>query len=284
VNQRSDGLFPINEVSSSDTPSSRPSMNLVVHLPSNDFLVMMSVSTGYRDFSLNWWHYYQKMLLPNQLILLAEDDEIYDHLKAFDFGTSIVLIERSPLRLNASGDWNYNSDEYKQLASLRPLIIWEQLQNRPNNNILFADVDAVWLKNPFDYIDASSDNATELWFQAEFSNHTISPKTHVCAGFMGIRNNENMRALIKEWQKRMEKIPDRNQKSFNNILRNEFRHVVVKHLPLFAFPSGWLYFNVMNDSERTNTVVVHNNWIVGHDKKLKRFQEYGLWSQNEIHS
>ena len=34
-------------------------------------------------------------------------------------------------------------------------------------------------------------------------------------------------------------------------------------------------------SMRSNVVVVHNNYIIGHDNKVKRFKSVGLWWNNE---
>lgn len=56
-------------------------------------------------------------------------------------------------------------------------------------------------------------------------------------------------------------------------------------LPLELFPNGYLYFELKENSEtdkeaterRKNefqdVYVIHNNWIIGKDKKQKKFQE-----------
>ena len=50
-------------------------------------------------------------------------------------------------------------------------------------------------------------------------------------------------------------------------------------LPQQAFPSGGLYFK--NETWRSEThgkqTIVHNNYITGFDKKIKRFHEFNLW-------
>ncbi|CDY27284.1 BnaC04g18640D [Brassica napus] len=50
-------------------------------------------------------------------------------------------------------------------------------------------------------------------------------------------------------------------------------------LPQSAFPSGGLYFKNKKWVNETNGkhVIVHNNYIVGYNQKLKRFQDFGLW-------
>lgn len=50
-------------------------------------------------------------------------------------------------------------------------------------------------------------------------------------------------------------------------------------LPQAAFPTGGLYFKNPTWVQETKgmQVIIHNNYIVGFEKKIKRFQEYGLW-------
>lgn len=50
-------------------------------------------------------------------------------------------------------------------------------------------------------------------------------------------------------------------------------------LPQVAFPTGGLYFKNQTWVEETKgmTVIIHNNYITGFEKKIKRFQDNGLW-------
>lgn len=50
-------------------------------------------------------------------------------------------------------------------------------------------------------------------------------------------------------------------------------------LPQAAFPTGGLYFKNKTWVQETKgmNVIIHNNYITGFEKKIKRFQDYGLW-------
>lgn len=54
-------------------------------------------------------------------------------------------------------------------------------------------------------------------------------------------------------------------------------------LPQEAFPSGGLYFK--NETWRSETrgkqAIVHNNYITGFEKKIKRFRDFNLWSLDD---
>lgn len=50
-------------------------------------------------------------------------------------------------------------------------------------------------------------------------------------------------------------------------------------LPQSAFPTGGLYFKNQTWVEETKGkhVIIHNNYITGFEKKIKRFHDFGLW-------
>ena len=50
-------------------------------------------------------------------------------------------------------------------------------------------------------------------------------------------------------------------------------------LPQAAFPTGGLYFKNKTWVRETKGkhVIIHNNYIIGFEKKTKRFRDYGLW-------
>lgn len=52
--------------------------------------------------------------------------------------------------------------------------------------------------------------------------------------------------------------------------------------PEERFPAGKQYFAYDYEEDYAhvhfeNIVIVHNNWIKGHDEKRERFEEYHLW-------
>lgn len=50
-------------------------------------------------------------------------------------------------------------------------------------------------------------------------------------------------------------------------------------LPQTAFPSGGLYFTNETWVKETKGkhAIIHNNYIIGYDEKMKRFRDFGLW-------
>ena len=50
-------------------------------------------------------------------------------------------------------------------------------------------------------------------------------------------------------------------------------------LPQAAFPTEGLYFKNQTWVQETKDmlVIIHNNYITGFEKKIKRFRDFGLW-------
>lgn len=72
------------------------------------------------------------------------------------------------------------------------------------------------------------------------------------------------------------------QLSFQQPFLEEGHGLNWAYFPEENFPAGKVFFEERRElAFRENVVVVHNNWIVGHDKKKKRFQVNRLWDIGE---
>jgi rhamnogalacturonan II specific xylosyltransferase len=99
---------------------------------------------------------------------------------------------------------------------------------------------------------------------------------------MFIRYNQRTMALMAAWHEALFRLTpgrDVNQYVFNEVLRDQFlSQLRVRVLPAEAFPSGALYFNQNWREELAGPPsVVHNNFIIGRERKLRRFKDLGLW-------
>lgn len=67
--------------------------------------------------------------------------------------------------------------------------------------------------------------------------------------------------------------------SFFMISFHDFLQVDLYLLPQAGFPTGGLYFKNKTWVKETKGmhVIIHNNYVVGFEKKIKRFRDYGLW-------
>lgn len=72
--------------------------------------------------------------------------------------------------------------------------------------------------------------------------------------------------------------------AFDSFIMSEISFQVDMYLlPQKAFPTGGLYFKNKTWVQETKGmhVIIHNNYILGFEKKTKRFHDYGLWLVDE---
>jgi rhamnogalacturonan II specific xylosyltransferase len=71
--------------------------------------------------------------------------------------------------------------------------------------------------------------------------------------------------------------------SFVEHLTEAMLQVDVYLLPQSAFPTRGVYFKnkIWVKETKGKRVIIHNNYITGFEKKIKRFRDHGLWLVDE---
>eukprot|EP00584_Thalassiosira_punctigera_P021944 CAMPEP_0172548288 /NCGR_PEP_ID=MMETSP1067-20121228/17618_1 /TAXON_ID=265564 ORGANISM="Thalassiosira punctigera, Strain Tpunct2005C2" /NCGR_SAMPLE_ID=MMETSP1067 /ASSEMBLY_ACC=CAM_ASM_000444 /LENGTH=403 /DNA_ID=CAMNT_0013335489 /DNA_START=73 /DNA_END=1281 /DNA_ORIENTATION=+ len=159
--------------------------------------------------------------------------------------------------------------------------------------VVYSDVDTVWLKDPFPQIHAelygTNLNDTQhpnYDILAAVDDHDYYGVDNVyCTGYLVIAQTPASFAFLSYWERELLSSPQLNQPIFNTLLRSE-ELPYIRHggLGEIEFPPGRLYFDEwvkeggeLERLKKEKTLVVHNNYIIGHDAKIQRFQEHGLW-------
>lgn len=226
----------------------------------DQWYVLVTVSRGFQDMFENWLLYFCNLNLSLPLIVIAEDNHSYDKyckiqnirlLRAID---PVITRDSMP----------YDSVEYKIIARKRPSHLLRVF--RPEMKLILTDIDTVWLKDPTPYFKSSHD----MWVALDRADI-------LCAGFIAMRYTPSVLSFLKAWENAL-KSPALNQPLFNKLIKTS--NVSLGILPGQSFPPGIIYFglNFVNTTWRENVVVVHNNWIIGHGKKVDRFRKAGLWT------
>ncbi|KAL4219904.1 hypothetical protein ACF0H5_020316 [Mactra antiquata] len=221
--------------------------------------IMLVVNDGFFDFFQNWFQYYKKLALHLPITIIADDDIVYEKLKS---ACSYCSVLRS--QLNISEAAGFKDTKYDEIVTTRPLHILGML--RRGIDVLYVDIDSVWLHNPLTYFN----NSVECILQFD------APGV-ICTGFMAFKSNPRTIKLLQQWHKALELKPGKNQPVFNRVFRLNKGLLTCQELSTVHFPSGMQYFKHFSDSDRAKVVVVHNNWIIGHDVKKERFKTFNLW-------
>ena len=87
----------------------------------------------------------------------------------------------------------WDSPLYNAMVNKRPAYINQRLQKWPN--VLFSDVDTVWLSAPFQYLQG------DFVIAVEEDQHR--PYIAYCAGFVFFKATNNTREFVKGWLRRL---------------------------------------------------------------------------------
>lgn len=230
-----------------------------------NWTVLVTVSQGFHDMFTNWWYWFSRLDLGMNLILLAEDLPTYHRFANCKLWKTRFTSSNETFK----DSLRYGSPEYHTLVSRRAINILGGLQESPM--LLYTDIDTVWLQNPFVFLKGDYD----LWGSVDGTRN--NSRLQFCTGFLAFRRNQASLDFLRAWDKALMDRPQANQPIFNRLIQRS--NITFKKLSRSAFPSGNLYFDGEKHEE---AVVVHANYAVGKESKIRRLLRCGLWSNHNI--
>ncbi|KAJ8036096.1 UDP-D-xylose:L-fucose alpha-1,3-D-xylosyltransferase [Holothuria leucospilota] len=231
----------------------------------NSTVILTSTNAAFLPFAQNWVEYARRIPNLPPIIIVAEDEIAYDVMGKYPELTTVMSKRyRSPTeRLK------YLSKEYIKLINKRPTYIKRMLEK--NINVLFSDVDTIWLDDPFPYLGGNYDVILQ--------EDQPKPELVYCAGFIYFRATEATKKFVEAWLKHLAKY--RNQKPDQKILNLELekaQNLKTKVLNVELFPNGKNFFDrSWRSRHRVRPVIIHNNWVETLREKYERFDSLNLW-------
>ncbi len=287
--------------------------------PKPSFVVLLTCSYGFFQMWENWLAFFEKLEIPNLPVHLFAEDKITfercmdtkrrlknrsneNNSSSYEVDVSClawetVFTEPAKKRVKSAG-WSRNL--YVKMMSHRPFIIQKELEK--GHNVIFSDVDALWLKSPLPYFEDdfyaasvdrysdqdSDDVAKQINIWAQVDPHGLDKTNdYLCPGFVVYRSTPETIQFVQKWGNLTSHGDQllRNQKPFNELMWRPQLHNISKteskSLPINLFSNGMVYFENMTDIERKEVVVAHNNCIGGLEKKVQRFKNFNLWLLSE---
>lgn len=252
----------------------------------NMTVVAVMASAGFDDMLANWLCFVKELPHLRNYVILTDSRAQADRLVRQ--GHPVFVMQHN---VDARGSLDYGTVAYKQFILERTRSVLYIL--RFGYNVLLADVDAVWLEDPFAYMrDADVDIFGQLEAKGE----------NLCGGFLYLKSTEPVfelwytittmfdkvvKQMAEEMRtKREDEMPKflkfyehlHEQRYLNALLRQNETKVVVKHLSVLQFPNGRDYFDRRKPQKKNvRPIVIHNNYIKGKQNKTRRFQRNGLW-------
>ncbi|XP_072032622.1 uncharacterized protein [Amphiura filiformis] len=235
-------------------------------------VVLTTTNSAFLDLTENWLYSIQSCGVWPNITVIAEDRAAYEALRKMKFNIHVTLADQ----LSTADNLLFDTPEYKRFVNKRADYILALLHN--GYDVLFSDVDTYWVKNPFPYFEEGYD----IFTQAD----QLPPLPQVlCAGFVFYKATGQTLKFVRTWITRMaikkQKLPD--QVVLNQLIMKCMKNkngVKVKVLDPNLFVSGQFYFNDdwRSKNPHVQPVMLHNNWVIGHDVKVQRFKKIGMWS------
>ena len=264
-------------------------------------------NAGNLQFARNWWHHLRAAGVDN-FALLATDDAAYAALQHELPSRSVRLPHSIFAARDAGSNHNqYRSKGWTKLMFAVPLMVKFVLG--AGLDVLWMDTDVVALSNPFPLIHAQLHELSRQGGGTVGSGSTLIASVDgrvpeedltecgraysasarwgssaggwkLCGGLFYLQHGRASAAFLDEWERRLHGpgAGAKNQPHYNEALRTKASGLTLRLLPCDLFPNGFRYASEpWRRAQSRAPVLVHNNWIKGHDAKVARFQRWGMW-------
>ena len=212
-------------------------------------------NNGYLNYTLNCLKSLELIKFQTPLHCYTLGKDAYNTLRSSSHN-SILLdsdnTEDTKFNIYRTGNWH-------NITKRKFEIIHKELIN--NKFVCFTDGDIVFLNNNFmNYcLEYIQDNDIVI------QNDTLvdSDHTFLCSGFMFIKSSEKTIDLFDP--KKVEKYakPGWGDQKYINKIISKLKYKV---LPLKLFPNGMYFYK---NRTTLNPMMIHFNWLRGHEKKEK---------------
>jgi hypothetical protein len=246
-------------------------------------LIVASCNADYVDLADNFANSLLALQVTN-FVFVPLDTKAYDILKqAYPQHTLPPMPGLD--RHHTDGTTSFGDAAFRSLTSTRPAFLMPFL--RKGYAIFYNDIDIVWQQNAWDVIDEREEGQNlerVFWRDSE---------PVVCSCMIYLLPTTDTISLLQEWEHEMSRDTDEN-----NVYRGDQDALVVVarkwQYPQSTggtvgktrvynndeqFPAGnqFSWDAPKNTPANDRAVVVHNNWIVSKESKIRRFVQAGLW-------
>ena len=263
------------------------------------WVTVVTVSDWYADLFENWLFWYRQLDLGMETIVIAEDKVVFEkycnssefetiHFSNREVSACLTLSfgqkqsENMFFQItNSTGiNMNFKQPGFNSLTSRRPYYLLKLLKN--HTNIIYSDIDTVWMKDPRPYFKGHLDFWAQIDGVIDGIPYFEGYIPFICTGFLALRSTKKSVKMLRQWLRVIKTDPLKHQDQ--EVIQKIAFELSVDFgvLPMKYFPNGNIYFKSMSRQERNEVALVHNNYIVGKERKIKRFKDFHLWAEEYI--
>jgi hypothetical protein len=255
--------------------------NIERSFSNSNFRILLLATSGYGHMLNNFLCYASQFSSSKYIVVLTPHTDIVELCQRKNI--SVMILSMS---FNSSS--SFGSYEYQSLIVQRTAVALDLLNN--GINVIIADIDAVWLRDPLALVLSSLDDSKQ---DDDIDIAVVRDEDEICGCFVVLKSTANTNSfwlkILEEHQqlvdeasniKKLKGIFDSEQKILTRMLLQKAYdgNLHAKILSSDDFPSGLQYFSKSSSLQITTPSVVHNNFIIGLSTKIDRFRRYQLWS------
>ncbi|KAI5019517.1 hypothetical protein ZWY2020_044405 [Hordeum vulgare] len=256
----------------------------------NRSVVLGVAGASYRDMLMSWVCRLRHLGV-NNFVVCALDQETYEF--SVLQGLPVFRDPLSPKNVSFD-DCHFGTQCFKRVTKVKSRIVLEII--RMGYNVLLSDVDVYWFRNPVQFL-YSLGPAT---FAAQSDEHNetgpINMPRRLNSGFYYARSDSATITTMEMVVKHAAKSNSSEQPSFYDVLCGKegvnrlgddrclepSTNLTVVFLDRDMFPNGaykglWERHDLRSACRSLGCFIIHNNWVNGRKKKLRRQMVSGLW-------
>ncbi|KAK8812346.1 hypothetical protein WA158_007580 [Blastocystis sp. Blastoise] len=235
----------------------------------NNEIVITFITPEYIEMFLM---FYYKSIIPHDIknfLVFVSDQNLYRTLKSESIPCTLITQYKSYNKKNIQ----YGTQGFIDIVNMKTLCILYVLEQ--GYNVLFTDVDIIFLDNPLYYFNHTYDINAQMEGYYEIKE--------INSGFMYIHSNMHTLACFYNAFSLYLTQNIRQQTAVNDAVFNLIPNSLsLNELDIYRFPMGNDFFVegnhvFLDDSPCETCIIVHNNWIKGIDAKIYRLKEIGYY-------
>jgi hypothetical protein len=243
----------------------------------NHTVLLMTLNRGYSEILLNWVASCDRhgIEVRSWTLIIAVDSETASQFEQLGFA---VYCEENSYGVQETeaaksfGDSTFTQMMFPKTAAVQDLL-------NLGYDVLFQDVDLVWMKDPVEYLFHPDRREIDAQFMYDGPNQFYQP-LHANTGFFLLRNTTATRKFWNLVCKHFDKVfyLQSQQRVVNAVLVSRyFRGLSLDILPPEDFANGHL-FSIDSDSKLPpDPYVIHCSWTQNIEHKVKKYKLANLW-------
>lgn len=252
----------------------------VEHFEEHEFKIVMFLTGGLKEEAENCIKTLKNQNLDKELTVTALDIEAFEYIKKLNVNTQLK-------KTNLKKEAKFGTKDFFDITYNKLCIIQNTLE-KYNKVVLYTDSDVVFLKDIRNDIKKFKISDKDILIQDDSKKFKNSK--NYCTGFILFKPNKTCVEILKEAKNIMKKNWDNrswdkgggaDQKALQESIKNlRDKNMIIKleTLDLKEYPNGARYFKNLNTIYKNyKPNIVHNNYIKGTDKKIRRFKRHNLW-------